>query len=220
MTDAACFSFVQLCLQIRASALLRLWPRSFEFFRRPELICHRSVADHAHRWVHVVDQMVVEICPCRQEKHENVDLSMRLLFGLLERWQRLPAIQQVSSMLFPTVNCPHLESEHRFHHCPCRQPTPRVPLVRIVANRPDQWCIVVLVLSVDSPPRKCPTVRTKQIDFVFSLPQMWVWTVPSDDEDADFVRLVLARLSSRHDQEESQVLKTHVHSCARKQTHD
>ena len=66
-----------------------------EFFRLPELVCHRSAADHAHCWVHVVDQMVVEICPCRQEKHENVDLSLGFLFVLLEQWQGLPAIQQV-----------------------------------------------------------------------------------------------------------------------------
>ena len=44
--------------------------------------------------------------------------------------------------------------------------------------------------------------------------------VTCHDEDADFVRHVLARLSSRHDQEESQGLKTQVRSYARKQTHD
>ena len=90
------------------------------FFRRPELVCHRSVVDHAHCWAHVVVQMVVETCPCRQENHENVDFGLRLLSVLLEQWQGLPAIQQVSSVLFPTVNCPHLASEHRFHHCLCR----------------------------------------------------------------------------------------------------
>ena len=34
-----------------------------EFFRRPELVCHHSVADHVHCGVHVVGQMVVEILP-------------------------------------------------------------------------------------------------------------------------------------------------------------
>ena len=58
-----------------------------EFFRRPELVCHRSVVDHVHYWIHVVGRMVVEICPCRLVKHENADLSLRLLSGLLERWQ-------------------------------------------------------------------------------------------------------------------------------------
>ena len=52
-----------------------------------------------------------------------------------------------------------------------------------------------------------------------SLPQMWVWTVPCDDEDADFVGHVLPRLRSKHDQEGSQGLRTQVHSCARKHTH-
>ena len=45
------------------------------------------------------------------------------------------------------------------------------------------------------------------------------WTVPSDDEDVHFVELILVRLSSRHDQEESQELKTQPPSYARKQTH-
>ena len=33
--------------------------------------------------------------------------------------QRMGDVRKVA-MLFPTVNCPHLESGHRFHHCPCR----------------------------------------------------------------------------------------------------
>ena len=109
-----------------------------------------------------------------------------MLFG---RWQGLPAVQQVSDMLFTTVNCPHLESEHHFHHCLCRWPTPRVHLVRILASRPDQRC---RCRHCPHPryrqlPQKCSTVRTKQNDFGFFLPQMWVWTVPSDD-DAHTVR--------------------------------
>ena len=161
--------------------------------------------------------MIVEFCPCRHENHKNVGFGLRLLSGLLERWQGRPAIQQVSSMLFPTVNCPHLESEHRFHHCPCRWPTPRVHLARIPANRPDQWCQCRHCPRplYRRPPQTCPTVRTKQSDFVFFLPQMWVWTVTSDDEDAHFVGFVLVHPTSRHDQEESQELKTqalaHVH---------
>ena len=139
---------------------------------------------------------------------------------LLEKWQGLPAIQQVSSMLFPTVNCPHLESEHRFHHCPCRWPTPRVHVAHIPANRPDGvTAVIVLVLSVDNLLKSVPLCGRSRVILCSPLPQMRVWTVPSDDEDADFVGLVLARLGSRHDQEESQELKTQARSCARKQTH-
>ena len=68
-------------------------------------------------------------------------------------------------------------------------------------------------------PQTCPTVQTKQNDFVFFLPQMWFWTVSSDDEEAQVVEFVPVRWSSRHDQEESQGSKTQARSCARKQTH-
>ena len=54
-------------------------------FRRPELVCHRCVADHAHCWVHVVDPVVVEFYPCLQEYHGSDDLSPRLLSRLLEQ---------------------------------------------------------------------------------------------------------------------------------------
>ena len=176
--------------------------------RRLELVCRHSVA--------------VEFCPCRWENHENVDFGLRLSSRLLGRWQGLQAVPQVSDILFPTGSCPHLQSEHHFRHCPCRWPTPRVHLVRILASRPDQWyrCRHFPLPRYRQPPQTCPIVRTKQNDFGFSLPQMWVWTVTSDDEDAQIVELVPVRWSSRHDQEGSEGSKTQSRSCARKQIHD
>ena len=55
MTDTACLSFVQLRLQICASALLRLWPRSLSSSDDLSWPVIALSADHAHCWVHVVD---------------------------------------------------------------------------------------------------------------------------------------------------------------------
>ena len=54
------------------------------------------------RWSRaLLGTMIVEFCPCRQEDHGNVGFGLRLLSGLLGRWQGLQAVQQVSGMLFP-----------------------------------------------------------------------------------------------------------------------
>ena len=67
-------------------------------------------------------QALVEFCPCLQENHGNDGLSLRPLFGLRKRWQWIQAIQQVLDMRFPAEKRPHLESEPRSRHCPCRWP--------------------------------------------------------------------------------------------------
>ena len=84
----------------------------------------------------------------------------------------------------------------------------------ILASRPDQWC---RCRHCPHPryrqrPHTCATVRTKQNDFGSFLPQMWVWTVPSDDEDAQFVEFVVgAPDTTRRNRRSRRHRLAHVH---------
>ena len=172
--DRRCVLFV--CPTSLAKSVL--WPRSLSFFRRPELVCHHSVADHAHCWAHVCRP---NDCRALAAKRSTI---MSVLVRLLERWQRLPAVQQVF--------------KHAVSNCEVSTPGMGAsfsPLSMQVANTSSPYIFLQiaringgrcrhgsLVLSIDKPPQTCSTVRTKQSDFVFFLPQMWVWTIPSDDE--------------------------------------
>ena len=102
MTDVACFSFVQLCLQIRASSLFSLWPRSLSSsddlsWSVITLSLNTCTVGYtlSAKWLSRFALAAGEARECY--------MSLRLLSGLLERWQGLLAIQQVSGMLFPTV---------------------------------------------------------------------------------------------------------------------
>ena len=57
-----------------------------------------------------------------------------------------------SSILFPTVNCPHLESEIISLHCPCRCPTPGViwHVFQQIARINGDAAVIVLILSTDN----------------------------------------------------------------------
>ena len=46
--------------------------------------------------------------------------------------------------------------------------------------------VIVLVLSVDNLLKSIPLCGRSRVIFRFLCLKMWVWTVPSDDEHADF----------------------------------
>ena len=78
---------------------------------------------------------------------------------------------------------------------------------------PESLPSFVLVLSLDNILISVPLCGQGSVIWCYLLTNMGLDS-PSDDDDADLVRLLLARLSSRHDQEESQELRTQVRSYA------
>ena len=129
-------------------------------FRRPELVCHHSVAYHAHccrpNDCGALPLPSGELRECRWS-----EASLQIAWTM----SRVQEVPQVSDVPFPIGRCPHLESEHHFHCCPCRWPTPRVHLVRVLASRLDQWyhCCRCPLSRYRQHPETCLTVRTKQI---------------------------------------------------------